>query len=105
MALKAPAPKLPGLHVFDDWDLAELREYIAWTPFFRAWELAGTYPEILADAVVGESAPGLWKFPNATLQRVVPAHCLTPTAEPELLAGRPSHTSDTWPQSREQSSP
>ena len=47
MALKAPAPTKPGLHIYEDWDLAELREYIDWTPFFRAWELAGTYPAIL----------------------------------------------------------
>ena len=44
MALKAPDPAKPGLHVFDDWDLADLRKYIDWTPFFRAWELAGNYP-------------------------------------------------------------
>ena len=52
-----PAPPLqPGLHVFDEWDLAELREYIDWTPFFRAWELHGNYPAILDDDVVGEAA-------------------------------------------------
>nr|WP_288452548.1 GNAT family N-acetyltransferase [uncultured Microbacterium sp.] len=39
--------------MFDDWDLAELREYFDWTPFFRAWELHGTYPKILDDEVVG----------------------------------------------------
>src|SRR3546814_14261304 len=80
MALKAPAPKLPGLHVFDDWDLADLREYIDWTPFFRAWELAGTYPAILDDAVVGESARGLWKDAQAMLDRVVAEKWLTAKA-------------------------
>ncbi|MGO4779974.1 vitamin B12 dependent-methionine synthase activation domain-containing protein, partial [Lysobacter sp. 2RAB21] len=39
-----PAPKHPGLHVFDDYPLAELVEYIDWTPFFNTWELAGRYP-------------------------------------------------------------
>src|SRR3546814_18518644 len=43
-----PAPPLqPGLHRFDDWSLEDLRECIDWTPFFRAWELHGTYPSIL----------------------------------------------------------
>src|SRR3546814_14881844 len=80
MALKAPAPKQPGLHVFDDWDLADLREYIDWTPFFRAWELAGTYPPILDVAVVGESARGLWNDAQAILDRVVAAKWLTAKA-------------------------
>ncbi|RIA35413.1 methionine synthase (B12-dependent) [Hephaestia caeni] len=80
MALKAPAPKRPGLHVFDDWDLADLREYIDWTPFFRAWELAGTYPAILDDAVVGESARGLWKDAQTMLDRVVAEKWLTAKA-------------------------
>src|SRR3546814_1033512 len=50
-ALKPPAPKQPGLHVYVDWDLNDLREHIDWTPFFRAWELAGVYPAILDDAI------------------------------------------------------
>ena len=55
-----PAPPMrPGLHVFDDWSLADLREYIDWTPFFRAWELHGNYPKILDDEVVGETARAL----------------------------------------------
>jgi len=71
MALKAPAPVQPGVHVFDDWDLADLRRYIDWTPFFRAWELAGTYPAILDDAIVGESARSLYEDAQAMLDRVV----------------------------------
>ncbi|MDD3797635.1 MAG: dihydropteroate synthase, partial [Novosphingobium sp.] len=53
LADKAPAPAHPGLHVFADWGLADLRQHIDWTPFFRAWELAGTYPALLDDEVVG----------------------------------------------------
>jgi len=49
-------PAQPGIHVFDDWPLAELLPYIDWTPFFQTWELAGRYPEILDDAVVGAQA-------------------------------------------------
>jgi 5-methyltetrahydrofolate--homocysteine methyltransferase len=44
----APVPAKPGLHRFDEWPLDDLRQLIDWTPFFRAWELAGNYPAILA---------------------------------------------------------
>ena len=71
MAEKPAAPLQPGLHVFDGWDLAELREYIDWTPFFRAWELHGTYPKILDDEVVGESARSLKADADAMLDRIV----------------------------------
>ena len=43
-AQKPAAPARPGTHLFEDWPLADLRDYIDWTPFFRAWELAGNYP-------------------------------------------------------------
>lgn len=67
-----PAPPLqPGIHAFDDWDLADLRDYIDWTPFFRAWELHGTYPSILDDGVVGETARDLKRDADAMLDRIV----------------------------------
>jgi len=73
-----PAPPLqPGVHVFDDWDLADLREYIDWTPFFRAWELAGTYPAILNDDVVGETSRDLKRDADAMLDRIVEEKWLT----------------------------
>ncbi len=71
MALKAPDVAKPGPHVFDDWDLGDLRSLIDWTPFFRAWELAGNYPAILTDAVVGESATALFADAEAMLDRIV----------------------------------
>src|SRR3546814_9024342 len=67
----APAPKQPGIHRFDDWSLDDLRETIDWTPFFRAWELAGSYPTILDDKVVGESARGLFKDAQAMLDKLI----------------------------------
>jgi len=70
-ALKPAAPAQPGLHRFDDWDLADLAQYIDWTPFFRAWELAGVYPAILQDAVVGESARSLFADAQAMLARII----------------------------------
>ena len=73
-----PAPPLqPGLHAFPDWDLADLREYIDWTPFFRAWELHGTYPSILQDDVVGETAQALKADADAMLDRIVAEKWLT----------------------------
>ncbi len=71
MALKPAAPDKPGLHVFPDWDLADLAQYIDWTPFFRAWELAGNYPAILDDKVVGESARSLFADAQAMLERII----------------------------------
>jgi 5-methyltetrahydrofolate--homocysteine methyltransferase len=77
MADKPAAPAKPGLHVFDDWSLADLRECIDWTPFFRAWELHGTYPAILTDDVVGEAARNLKKDADAMLEQIVEEGWLT----------------------------
>jgi len=77
MALKAGPVAKPGIHVFDDWDLVDLRQYIDWTPFFRAWELAGNYPAILTDEVVGESASSLHADAQAMLDRIVEEKWLT----------------------------
>ena len=74
---KAPAPVQPGLHVFGEWDLADLVETFDWTPFFRAWELAGTYPAILEDEVVGESARNLFADAKAMLEKIVSEKWLT----------------------------
>jgi 5-methyltetrahydrofolate--homocysteine methyltransferase len=76
-AQKPPAPLQPGTHVFDDWPLDDLRPYIDWTPFFRAWELAGVYPAILDDDVVGESARGLFADAEAMLDTIIAEKWLT----------------------------
>jgi len=73
----AGAPKQPGLHAFDDWPLEDLRACIDWTPFFRAWELAGNYPAILDDPVVGESARPLFDDAQAMLDRIIDEKWLT----------------------------
>jgi 5-methyltetrahydrofolate--homocysteine methyltransferase len=74
---KAPPPEQPGIHTFADWDLADLRACFDWTPFFRAWELAGNFPAILDDEVVGESARGLYQDAQAMLDRIVSEKWLT----------------------------
>jgi 5-methyltetrahydrofolate--homocysteine methyltransferase len=70
-SMKPAPPQKPGVHVYDDWDLADLRKYIDWTPFFRAWELHGNYPAILTDAIVGESATSLFADANAMLDKII----------------------------------
>ncbi|MFC5526402.1 methionine synthase [Rhodanobacter ginsengisoli] len=70
-AYQPPQPKQPGVSVFDDYDLAVLRPYIDWTPFFQAWELAGHYPAILTDAVIGSQASELFRDAQAMLDRII----------------------------------
>ncbi|NML07513.1 methionine synthase [Sphingomonas sp. G-3-2-10] len=77
MALKPGKPRMPGVHEFLDWDLNDLRKYIDWTPFFRAWELAGNYPAILTDEVVGESATSLFADAQAMLDKIIAEKWLT----------------------------
>src|SRR5690349_10581029 len=75
-----PQPARPGITVFDDYDLAEIRRYIDWTPFFQAWELAGHYPAILTDEVVGPQATELFGDAQAMLDRVIAEKWLTARA-------------------------
>ena len=75
-----PAPRQPGLHVFDDYPLAELVGLIDWTPFFQAWELAGRYPAILTDEVVGTAASELFADAKTMLKRIVAEKWLTAKA-------------------------
>ncbi len=70
-AAEISQPARPGLHVFDDIDLAELVPLIDWTPFFQTWELQGRYPEILEDADKGEAARSLFADAQAMLEKIV----------------------------------
>ena len=101
MALKPPAPAKPGVHVFDDWSLADLRECVDWTPFFRAWELAGNFPAILKDAVVGESASALYADATAMLDRIVSEKWLTARGVAGLWPCH-RHDDDVWVYTRHQ---
>jgi 5-methyltetrahydrofolate--homocysteine methyltransferase len=65
-----PVPSFTGVREFNV-DLAALVDYIDWTPFFRTWELAGHYPKILTDAVVGETATELYNDARAMLDKVI----------------------------------
>ncbi|MFN8900857.1 MAG: vitamin B12 dependent-methionine synthase activation domain-containing protein, partial [Lysobacteraceae bacterium] len=79
-AYAPPQPVSPGVTVFDDVPLATLRDFIDWTPFFQTWELAGRYPQILDDAVVGAQARELWRDAQAMLDKVIAEKWLTAKA-------------------------
>lgn len=66
-----PKPIQPGIQVFEDYDLNTLRDYIDWTPFFQSWELAGRYPRILDDEIVGVEARKLFEEAQAMLTDII----------------------------------
>ena len=76
-AYRPPAPRKPGITVLKRYPLAELVDYIDWTPFFQAWELSGPYPKILEDPVVGEAARKLFAEAQETLRRIVRGNQVT----------------------------
>ncbi len=74
------APASLGIEQFDNYPLAELVDYIDWTPFFMTWELAGRFPDILNDAIVGAQASELYQDARAMLDRIVDEGWLTAKA-------------------------
>jgi 5-methyltetrahydrofolate--homocysteine methyltransferase len=66
-----PKPSFIGTKTFDDYPLTDLVSRIDWTPFFRSWELAGTYPAILNDNIVGESARNLFADAQKMLDKII----------------------------------
>ena len=70
-------PRCPGIHEVSP-SLDELLEYMDWTPFFHAWELAGSYPKILDDEIVGEEARKLLADARDMLEQLVAEQWLTP---------------------------
>ncbi len=73
-------PASPGITVLKDVSLAELVDTIDWTPFFQTWELAGRYPQILQDKIVGEVATNLFQDAQDMLRRIVAEKWLTASA-------------------------
>ncbi len=71
-------PAFTGVMTIDDVTVADLRPYIDWTPFFQAWELAGNFPAILTDHVVGESATSLYADAQAMLDQIIAESWLRP---------------------------
>jgi 5-methyltetrahydrofolate--homocysteine methyltransferase len=75
-----PKPKFIGVKVFDQYSLEELSEYIDWTPFFQSWQLAGKFPAILKDEVVGKEATVLYNEAQSMLRRIIDEQWLTAKA-------------------------
>ncbi len=72
-----PVPGFTGTKVFKDYDMAELRTYIDWKPFFISWELHGNFPQILTDEKVGVEATKLYNDANALLDQIIGEKWLT----------------------------
>lgn len=68
---QAPTPTFTGIKEFEDYNLADIVPYIDWTPFFQSWQLAGKFPAILEDEVVGTEATKLYTDARALLERIV----------------------------------
>jgi 5-methyltetrahydrofolate--homocysteine methyltransferase len=75
-----PTPTFFGTRTYSDYNLAELARYIDWTPFFRTWELAGPYPQILEDDKVGKAARGLFSDAQKMLKKIIEERWLTAKA-------------------------
>ncbi|HET8747544.1 MAG TPA: methionine synthase [Ramlibacter sp.] len=75
-----PKPKFIGRRVFRNYDLAELASYIDWGPFFQTWDLAGRFPEILKDEVVGAEAVRVYSDGQRMLKRLIEGRWLTANA-------------------------
>jgi 5-methyltetrahydrofolate--homocysteine methyltransferase len=73
-------PAFIGTKVFEDYSLKEIAAFIDWTPFFRTWELAGKYPDILEDKIVGEQARNLFADAKELLTKIIDEKWLTAKA-------------------------
>ncbi len=76
-AHKSLRPKFIGRRVFKNFDLAELARYIDWGPFFQTWDLAGPYPAILKDEVVGVEAQKVFNDAQKMLQKIIEGRWIT----------------------------
>ncbi|MCU0445999.1 MAG: methionine synthase [Microscillaceae bacterium] len=79
-ATKIKRPTFLGTQVLEEYDLAELANYIDWTPFFQTWELHGKFPKILQDEVVGVEATKLYADAQKLLQKLIDEKLLKPKA-------------------------
>ena len=78
-------PKFIGRRVLENIDLATIAQYIDWGPFFQTWDLAGAYPAILKDPVVGETATKLFADGQALLKKIIEGRWLTANGVVSLL--------------------
>jgi 5-methyltetrahydrofolate--homocysteine methyltransferase len=85
LAFAPTKPKFVGRRVFKNVDLGTLARYIDWGPFFQTWDLAGPYPAILTDEVVGEAATKVFEEGQAMLKKIVDGRWLTANGAIALL--------------------
>jgi len=84
-----PKPKYLGRREFKNYDLAEVAQYIDWTPFFQTWSLFGQYPAVLDDKVVGEQARKLFADAQVMLKKIIDGRWLTASG---VVAFYPANT-------------
>lgn len=89
LAFAPVKPKFIGRRVFKNVDLGTLARYIDWGPFFQTWDLAGPYPAILTDEVVGEAASKVFEEGQALLQKLISGRWLTANG---VIALMPANT-------------
>jgi 5-methyltetrahydrofolate--homocysteine methyltransferase len=89
-----PKPRLLGVHKLESYPLELLVEFIDWSPFFQAWELAGRYPRILDDAVVGTEARKLFADAQAMLRQIVEEKWIRANAVFGLFPANTVHADD-----------
>ena len=77
---KPTKPKFIGKRIFKNFDLAELESFIDWAPFFQTWDLAGPFPAILEDDVVGGEAKKVFADGQAMLKKIIEGRWLTANA-------------------------
>jgi len=84
-AYRPTAPRALGRRVFKNFDLAELVPYLDWGPFFQTWDLAGAYPAILQDEVVGQEAQRVFADGKAMLKKIIEGRWLQASGVMALL--------------------
>ncbi|HSV45141.1 MAG TPA: vitamin B12 dependent-methionine synthase activation domain-containing protein, partial [Ramlibacter sp.] len=93
-AFKPAKPKFIGKRQFKNFDLAEIAKYIDWAPFFQTWDLAGPYPAILTDEVVGEQARKVFADAQAMLKKIIEGRWLSANGVIGLYPANTVHDDD-----------
>ncbi len=87
-------PKFIGRRVFKNIDLALIAQYIDWGPFFQTWDLAGFYPAILSDSVVGDAATKVFQEAQVMLKKIIDGRWLTANGVIALQPANRLHADD-----------
>ncbi len=91
-----PKPAKIGIQTFKDIPLAELREYIDWTPFFQTWMLKGKFPQILDHEVVGDEAKKLFDDAQKMIERLIKDHILKANGVAGIFPAARVGDDDVW---------